>query len=523
MTDKQMKNYIRRLYKNKTISDIQFRNAVNNLEKLRDSDLFFYYFNMGRLHTAFGNVEDAIYNLQNAIELKPEHASAWYNLYKCYVKSNNIKMAQISFEKFLELNDKDVNFELVANIMNAINVIDNDFFAYLEEDFSVECTSKSGYNNLEDNDELKEIYLGVLKAFNSRDYLACLQRLDLMNYKINQIIYPMEVDTLIKLIKFLKDKEIEHCRMCLTDDKYKGISDEMYAKTLFRLYELGCYSTESFLRNIEEIILNDSHVKGSIILDKISNLKDFEDYQDMIDYLNGIVREKEAFSLLGEPKQEEFTSKCLVAGRQYEKKQNDLCLESCLSLKEEFNLPVCDYYIGKVMFRMGKFSQAKEYFFSYLEQGGTKTEKAYMFLTRIEHVKKDRDASKGYKEKMDRIHKVFLRDFEYLPESQYRRSKKDGHTYSRTSIDIVKNNRMRNIRMQEEEFIEDEYLSVTDFYDVGIEGKLMIIKNLLRCRDVKTARKLLEEAKKECTPEECSKIKQLQKNQRIYMNQIRNS
>lgn len=523
MTDKQMKNYIRRLYKNKTISDIQFRNAVNNLEKLRDSDLFFYYFNMGRLHTAFGNVEDAIYNLQNAIELKPEHASAWYNLYKCYVKSNNIKMAQISFEKFLELNDKDVNFELVANIMNAINVIDNDFFAYLEEDFSVECASKSGYNNLEDNDELKEIYLGVLKAFNSRDYLACLQILDLMNYKINQIIYPMEVDTLIKLIKFLKDKEIEHCRMCLTDDKYKGISDEMYEKTLFRLYELGCYSTESFLRNIEEIILNDSHVKGSIILDKISNLKDFEDYQDIIDYLNGIVREKEAFSLLGEPKQEEFTSKCLVAGRQYEKKQNDLCLESCLALKEEFNLPVCDYYIGKVMFRMGKFSQAKEYFLSYLEQGGTKTEKTYMFLTRIEHVRKNRDASQGYQKKMNRIHEVFLRDFEYLTETQYRRSKKGGHTYSRTSADIVKNNRMRNIRMQEEDFIEGESLPVTDFYNVNVEGKLVIIKNLLRSRDVKTARKLLEEVQKECTPEERPKIKQFQKNQRIYMNQIRNS
>jgi len=523
MTEKQMKNYIFRLYKYKTISDIQFRNAVNNLERLRDSNLLFYYFNMGKLHTTFGSIEDAIYYLQKSIEIKPEHASAWYNLYKCYVRSNNIKMAQISFEKFLELNDVDVNFELVSNIMRATDLIDNDFNRYLEEDFSVECTSIFGYNNLDDNDELKAIYFDVLKSFNSRDYLTCLQKLDLMNFKINQIVYPVEVDTLIQAIKILKDKEIEHCRRYLIENKEKSTSDEMYANSLIRLYELGCYYADSILRKIEEVILSESHVKGSIIIDKISNLKDFEDYQDMIDYLKGIVKEKESFSSLEESKQEEFTSKRLVAENQYIERQNEVCLESYLALKEKFNLPVCDYYIGKVMFRMGKLSQAKEYFLSYLEQGGTKTEKTYMFLTRIEHVRKNRDASQGYQKKMNRIHEVFLRDFEYLTETQYRRSKKGGHTYSRTSADIVKNNRMRNIRMQEEDFIEGESLPVTDFYNVNVEGKLVIIKNLLRSRDVKTARKLLEEVQKECTPEERPKIKQFQKNQRIYMNQIRNS
>ena len=131
ITEMQMKNYVIRLFKYKEISDKQFRNAIRNLEKLKDSDLLFYYFNMGKLHTLFGDEKTAISYLEKTIMLKPEHSSAYYNLYKCYVKLNNMKMAQDSFEKFLERNDKPVNFELVINIMNAINTIDRNFIEYI--------------------------------------------------------------------------------------------------------------------------------------------------------------------------------------------------------------------------------------------------------------------------------------------------------------------------------------------------------------------------------------------------------
>jgi len=304
MTEKQIKNYIKRLYAYKKINDNQFKNAINNLEKLRDSDLVFYYFNMGKLHTAFGNAEDAIFYLEKTIMLEPNHPPAYYNLYKCYAKLNDMKKAQVNLKNFLELNTVDVNFELVVNVMNAIDVIDRDFFEYLEEDFSVQYISKFGYNNLDDNDELKDIYFEVLKAFNARDYLTCISKLELMNSKIIKIGYPMEVDTLIQMIKCLKQKEIMHYRLCIDDHRYREISDETYATILFHLYELGFYSAKSFLRKIEEIILNNSHIKGDIILDKISNVKDFENYQDMIGYLKGLVREKMAFSSLGENRQE---------------------------------------------------------------------------------------------------------------------------------------------------------------------------------------------------------------------------
>ena len=517
MTKQQMKKYVLKLYKYKKISDYQFRNAIGNLEQLRDSDLLFYYFNMGRLHTAFGDVEAAIFYLEKAIMLKPEHSKAYYNLYKCYVKKNDMKMAQINFEKFLETNKAPVNFEFIINIMKAINTIDNDFFGYLEGDFSVEYIYKFGYNNLEDNDELKNIYFEVLKNFNTRDYLTCIKKIKLMNYKINEISYPMEVDTLIQMVNFLKEKEIVNYRKFLEEDKYKGIANETYVNILFNLYKLGYYTTKNFLRKIEEIILDDSYIKGGMILDKISNVKEFESYQDMIRYLKGFVKEKEAFALLDEDKKEEFTLKRLAAKKQYIKKQNKDCLESYIALKNEFNLLICNYYIGKIMFRTGDFSEAKKYFLNYLEQGGVKTEKTYMFLAKIEKIKKNKAAAKNYIKMIYRVHDTFLREFEYLPKSQCKVMQKDDY------LDIVKSNRMRTIKMKEEDFKENISLNIADFDSANLEGKLIIIRNLLCYGNVKTANKLLEKIQQECTPQESPKIKQFQKNKKLYMNQIRSS
>ena len=522
MTEKQMKHYVRSLYKYKKITDIQFRNAFSDLKKIRDNDMLFYYFNMGKLYSAYGNAEKAIFYLNEAIKLKENNPAAYYNLYKCYVKMNNIKMAKISFERFLEINTVDVNFEFVSKIMNAIDLINKDFSEYVRSDFSVSYISKLGYNNLDDNNELKDIYFEVLKCFNARNYLECIEKLKMMNVKINETNYPMEVDTLIQLLKHLKDKEMIYFRTYLESDKSKEISEEMYINILLHLYELGSYSTNSLLRKIEEIILHESHIKGNIILDKISVMKEFENNQDMISYLRGIVNEKSLFLSLSIDKQKEFISKRLVARKQYLKKQYDISLKSYLTLKDDFNFSICDYYIGKIMFRIGKFLEAKEYFLSYLEQGGIKTEKAYMFLAKIEKIRKNTNGARYYAKMMSRVHDVFLRDFEYLSDQQYKMAKCANYLDNDDdSIDLIKNKRMKTIKMREVDFKKDESLSIVDFDDADIDGKLIIIKNLLRCKDLKNAKILFDKVQQECSPRERPKILQFQRNRKLYMNQIR--
>lgn len=75
--------------------------------------------------------------------------------------------------------------------------------------------------------------------------------------------------------------------------------------------------------------------------------------------------------------------------------------------------------------------------------------------------------------------------------------------------------------MNEEDF-EEYSLPTTSFYDADIDGKLIIIRDLLRSGNDEEVNKLLEQLEQECPYEELPKIKQFQKNKKIYMNQKRN-
>ena len=94
MTNRELRGYVQRLYRYKSISDKQFSNAVNNLEQLRSNDEFFYYFNMGKLHCLFGDSTVALEYLEKALEIKPENPTCFYNIYKCHIKNKDYNKAR---------------------------------------------------------------------------------------------------------------------------------------------------------------------------------------------------------------------------------------------------------------------------------------------------------------------------------------------------------------------------------------------------------------------------------------------
>ena len=522
MTEKQLKNYVLKLYNFKQINSKQFMIARNNLEKIKENDLLFYYFNMGKLQTAFGNSDEAIAYLKKAIELKPNYASAYYNLYKCYVRNNNIDAALKCIEKVIENTNRSINFTLPIQIMRTIQSLDVNYFVYLNSNFKVPNETKVGYNNLEDNYKLAEIYRTVIQSFNDKDYNMCLRKLHAMNTIINESNYPMEVDTLITLVKLLKIKEINSCKKALSDKSIEKSSIESFCKFQTRLLELGYYNPESYLRMLKEII-NEDISKASKLLEKVCKNPEFIPYLDIIEYLHGIIREENAFIFLSEEEQKEFTSRRLKAKSLYKNKHHDRSLEEYSALKKDFKLPICDYYIGKILFRQGKFIQAKEAFLNYLEQGGVKAEKAYTFLGNIEKNKKNNKEAKKYFDMCHRIENIIGYNFDYVFENNYEIRRKNRYKEDNNDqYDKVKIKKSRSIRMNEEDFINSDttdIVEVSDFYEVGLSSKLNIIKNLLQTGNNKLANKLYEEVQRECTPEERSKVMQFGRNRKIYRNQ----
>lgn len=521
MTEKELKGYVLRLFHFKSISSKQFMNATRNLEQIKESDPLFYYFNMGKLQTTFGNIDAAISCLKRAIELNPEHVSAYYNLYKCYVKKGNIDAAYQSINEVIKYKKDEVDFSFVTQIMKTIEVLDVDYLTYLNSNFDVNKTSKLGYNDLSDNEKLLKAYESVIQAFNDRDYVMCLQKLRIMNTIITELNYPMEVDTLINLVRLLKDKEIVSCKQALSNNSMKEASLDNFCKFQVRLFELGHYNIEGYLRMIEEVI-NSDVLKAKRLLDLARENPKFSSYLDMIEYLEGFIREKQAFMLLTKEKQEEFIERRLSAKNTYKNRYNDKALEKYCLLKEEFGLPICDYYIGKILlFRQHKVSAAKQAFLRYLEQGGVKTEKTYIHLSQIEKTLNNPDESNRYLGMAYRIHEVFLREFDYLPDEEYDKNKRIKFIDDQSNqFDIVKKNSFCNIKMQEEEFIASKTKSC-DSYNTGIDDKLNIIKGLLQSGNDDLANKLFKEVQTECTPEEREKVKSFERNKKLYKNQRR--
>lgn len=518
MTERQLKWYIKNLFKYKTITPKQFMVAKDNLEKIKDSDQLFYYFYMGKLQTAFGNSELAIYYLKKAIELKPDKASIYYNLYKCYVKNSNIDEALKCLEEYFKYNNVGKNFDFTMQIIKTIQALDINYLAYLNSNLTVADAVIVGCNNLSDNEQLLEEYKLVIQSFNNRDYVTCLKRLHIMNSIINEINYPMEVDTLISLIRILKEKEVKSCKKALSDKCMENSSNECFSKFQIRLLEIDYYNPESFLRMAKE--LADADIcKAKSLLDDAYNHPKLSAYLDIIEYLYGIIRGKNEFLNLSEEKQVEFTTKRLKAKSLYKNKHDEQSLEEYCALKEDFKLSICDYYVGKIYFRKEEYNQAKECFLSYLEQGGIKTQKAYLFLGEIEKIQNNIPESRKYFGMNRRINNVF--DYNYVSnKSNKKKVAIEEDIYD--EYDVVKTRKSRRINMSVEGFanIDFEY-DVQDFYEVGIRDKLNIIRGLLQNGNTKLANKLFEEVQRDCSKEERRIVQQFGRNRKIYKNQNR--
>ena len=124
----------------------------------------------------------------------------------------------------------------------------------------------------------------------------------------------------------------------------------------------------------------------------------------------------------------------------------------------------------------------------------------------------------------NRIQTIFMSDFAYISAKNYdKKSKKALEEDKNDQYDIVKIKKSHSIKMRLEEFNETEIFDVSDFYEVGLRGKLSIIKRLLQTGDIKLANKLYEEVQRECPSEDRGVIQQFSRNRKLYKNQRRKS
>ena len=517
MNEKELKQKIIRVYKYKKISDKQYNMTLKFIEYFKDVDPLFYNLNMGKFLTAFGDYNEAIPYLEEAINFDNTKPVIYYNLYKCYVRKGNITRAYSNLSKCMEYERKEVNFSFPLSLMNVIINIDDDFEKSRKTYYAVPESDLEGYNMLDD-EVLNTLHRQLLASFNHKEYFKCCDILSLMDDRIQEINYPMEVETLKTLANILKQKVINNYAGLLRNEKINNISAEEYSDIVMQMNSLGYVEEVSVLRRIDNLFDKD-YLKAKVLLDRVSSNSKFDDYKDMIEYLKGIAREKEELISLDDEVCSEYFDLKKRARSLVDKHKYKEALAVYMQAQEVTNLSICDYYIGKTLFKKGRLLESKECFLNYLSHGGIKTEKALLYLGIIEGIQKHNSVSKKHFKKMQRIHDIFDRDFVYIDRGSLGQMTEDEVI---DSNDRVKEKNMRRIRMREADFIQDDsVLTIEDFYDTDINGKLSIIKRLYQTGTNDIANKLIEEVQRECTTRERKKVYQFIKNKKIYMNQRR--
>ena len=159
---------------------------------------------------------------------------------------------------------------------------------------------------------------------------------------------------------------------------------------------------------------------------------------------------------------------------------------------------IFNYYLGKMCYKNRYVEEAREYLENYIKNGGEKLSKSLLYLNRIYRIKKMKNKSQFFSERMLEITEFFEDDFEFLslplPYEYY-----------------IKNNGNKDIN----------YVGIFEQPKMSnnLKEKLENIKNLILVHQDKKADKLileLEREKNNMDDEDRKAFLQFQKNKKLY-------
>lgn len=392
-------------------------------------------------------------------------------------------------------------------MLSSLVDMDLDFDEYLNGDYSVEKSNSLCFNQINDP-KLLAMYNDLVDAFNRRDYGLVLRKLGAMKGHIENIKYPMEVDTLMGVVRGLISKEKQKYKEIFNSDCLDSMDIDEYISFVQGLLKTGNVSISKVFIHLEKMA-KENPDKCEEFINIISSLDEFKDKEFEFNYLRGLICEKKNVNEL-EPEVMANYFQLMFDGKELLRKRRfDDALRTFEEAYSVSGLNICNYYIGKTLFLMSKIGPAKGYFEKYLEVGGEKSDKAYLYIIGICDMRKWNN--KEYVRNMLRIHSSFERNYKYVPRSVHN---------PEDDFDKKKFKESKRLEFSVEEFTSSN-LSVDNYYDVDTDGKLKIIRELFKSGKSDVANKLLEELNKTCDKKDKAKVLQMIRNKKIFSNQNR--
>jgi len=513
MDKKELKNKVHTILNCKYLDLNQYKDVLKSLDQIRSDDSMkkFYYSSMGKLLLKQGNYEDAKYYFFELLANCPDYISSYYHFYKIDVYEHNFIDAYLDLFYYKQnFNSNNVDVTLPLTMLEMCLDLEYNPDSFLDSDYIVANTSKYFEFTFKDSD-LSNLYNEVIACFNNKNYDLLYDNLVELANLIEMNDLSIDVNPMVVLSEYIKDKV-----------------DEIKSNQIDKMIESGIYNDEVrdyFKINIENKKFNKNEIFKCInkfmdinvlfsgwLLLNLKNNYNISDSNDIYNYLKYKIDEKVSYLNLNEDAKEVYNQSIELGRKAYKNGELDKALEYYQNGKQVTNHPIFDYYIGKMNYKKGKFSEAYEILSSYEKHGGNKLLQASLYLYTIDKKNGRYKKANKRKKKIENI-SLFIGE-----EWKINSVKKD---YRKVDVDQVKKNQSRYIRLSEEIFNEKN-LSIEDYYEYSFYDKLKIIKQLYQSNRIKMADNLMKELEKSIEDSTLRKTLNREKSRRIiYINQAK--
>ena len=423
-----------------------------NKEDLRANEI------MAKLYYLLGEYELSRNIYSYMLDIKEGNPKYYLGIYKTYVGQgdiNNIKSSLDNYKISIMEDLNNCNFELIDYLIN---------FNLNNSKISVNNKEKYLFFDVSIDEELNEKYNKLIDLVNNYKFDKSLKLAKEMNFIAQIKKYRVEFFTLYKLLELTNLNYINKININ-RKNKYSNLKKHIKEKNCEGILEqLKHVENDSFKDNLiitkgMYVLIENNYLEA--VMDLLNDVNFGKLNKQELKLLNIAIKEKELINNLNE--QELYTYETAINEGRKAYKNDDLNTAFDIYLWGLFstNAPIFYYYCGKILYKSKKFEEAKKYFLHYIDSGVTKSDKAYLYLSKIYEKTNNSKLSIYYCEMVSKINSLFDKEYEY-----YCNDLTDNSEY-----DKLKMNVQRNTIIDESYFLEHKLKDVKKYIEL-IESTL---------------------------------------------------
>lgn len=502
----ELQKKVEEILSDKSIKNHQYKRAFSLLDSIKDDETVRQYYDnyMGELMFRRGELAVARYYFLDQLSADYTAYSAHYNLYKIAVDEGNLGEALMNLDMYKKLVDnKKANVELPYSMLKLYMDLVKDDIDVLRGNYAIDSTDYFATTAIKDEEAL-DIYHKVIIAFNNRDMKAMKRYLNHLNFVVQRKNLDIDISSLFDITKALDGKLKEVCLRAVKEDpNMEQISILNYSLASVCIYN-NYIDSKKALNMIDKVINRDPAV-ASLLLDKVvEHYRDVNDTDIEVDYLRNKIKEEKQYLFLSSSDKNVYDTSIEKARVEYDEKEYDNALNYYQAAALITEHPIFDYYMGKVLYKMGKLDEAYEYMQKYESHGGKKELHSLLYLKVMELKMKKHKMAYSRDNKSNKLVNYFQSNSNWHTTRKKQVSKKD------LTINKTISNKMRD---------NDGQLILGNFNDYSFDDKLLIIRELYQDNQISLADSLMNKLEKsDASSDDKRNLNEERHKKKLYVN-----